>query len=154
MLSTATLLCFFALLAAIAWIDYKTMEIPNKLVLAVLTVGIVSLFTMPGPGIGSRIAGIFAVSLPLFLLTLAVPDAFGGGDIKLMAACGLFLGMKLILLSFAFAVLGGGIYGIFLMVFKKKDKKAHFAFGPFLCAGMALGYFFGDAAWRWYLGFF
>lgn len=154
MLSTATLLCFFILLAVIAWIDYKTMEIPNGLVLAVLAVGMISVFTMPGPGIRSRIAGIIVVSLPLFLITLAVPDAFGGGDIKLMAACGLFLGMKLTLLSFAFAVLGGGIYGIFLMVLKKKDKKAHFAFGPFLCGGMALGYFFGDTAWRWYLGFF
>lgn len=154
MLCTLTIVVFFVLLAVIAWTDARTMEIPDGLVLGVLAVGILSVFTVPGPGIWSRIGGMFVISLPMFLLTMVIPDAFGGGDIKLLAASGLFLGTKLSLLSFAFAVLGGGLYGIFLLVLRRKDKKEHFAFGPFLCAGMTLGYFFGDAAWQWYLGFF
>ena len=37
--------------------------------------------------------GGLAVSLPMYLMTLAVPESFGGGDIKLMAVCGLILGI-------------------------------------------------------------
>lgn len=49
--------------------------------------------------------------------------AFGGGDIKLMAACGVFLGWRLTLVSTVLAILGGGIYGIWLMAAKKAARK-------------------------------
>lgn len=128
------------------------MEIPNTLVIVVFVLGIISIFTMPGTSLPSRILGMFVVSVPLLLITILVPGAFGGGDIKLMAACGLFLGTKLTLLSFAFAVLTGGLYGIWLLVMKKKSGKEHFAFGPFLCLGMAAALFIGDRVWDWYAG--
>ena len=143
---------FFALLTIVAVIDQSTMEIPNTFVIAALVLGIISIFTMPGTSLLSRILGMFVVSAPLLLITLLVPGAFGGGDIKLMAACGLFLGTKLTLLSFAFAVLTGGLYGIWLLVMKKKSGKEHFAFGPFLCLGMAAALFIGDRVWNWYAG--
>lgn len=147
-----TILLFLALLLIISSVDITTMEIPNTFVIAALALGIISIFTMPGTSLPSRILGMFVVSVPLLLITLLVPGAFGGGDIKLMAACGLFLGTKLTLLSFAFAVLTGGLYGIWLLVMKKKSGKEHFAFGPFLCLGMAAALFIGDRVWDWYAG--
>lgn len=151
-LTVFTVLIFIGLLLLTAVVDQATMEIPNAFVLAALALGIISLFTMPGTSLLSRAVGMFAVSLPLLLLTLAIPGAFGGGDIKLMAACGLFLGTRLILLSFAFAVLTGGLYGIWLLAAKKKNGKEHFAFGPFLCLGMTAALFIGDRVWNWYTG--
>lgn len=147
-----TILLFLALLSIISSVDIATMEIPNTFVIAALVLGIISIFTMPGTSLPSRILGMFVVSVPLLLITLLIPGAFGGGDIKLMAACGLFLGTKLTLLSFAFAVLTGGLYGIWLLVMKKKSGKEHFAFGPFLCLGMAAALFIGDKVWYWYVG--
>ena len=147
-----TILLFLALLSIISSVDIATMEIPNTFVIAALVLGIISIFTMPGTSLPSRILGMFVVSVPLLLITLLIPGAFGGGDIKLMAACGLFLGTKLTLLSFAFAVLTGGLYGIWLLVMKKKSGKEHFAFGPFLCLGMAAALFIGDKVWHWYVG--
>ena len=147
-----TILLFLALLSIISSVDIATMEIPNTFVIAALVLGIISIFTMPGTSLPSRILGMFVVSVPLLLITLLIPGAFGGGDIKLMAACGLFLGTKLTLLSFAFAVLTGGLYGIWLLVMKKKRGKEHFAFGPFLCLGMAAALFIGDRVWNWYAG--
>ena len=147
-----TILLFLALLLIISSVDITTMEIPNTFVIAALALGIISIFTMPGTSLPSRILGMFVVSVPLLLITLLVPGAFGGGDTKLMAACGLFLGTKLTLLSFAFAVLTGGLYGIWLLVMKKKSGKEHFAFGPFLCLGMAAALFIGDRVWDWYAG--
>lgn len=147
-----TILLFLALLSIISSVDIATMEIPNTFVIAALVLGIISIFTMPGTSLPSRILGMFVVSVPLLFITLLIPGAFGGGDIKLMAACGLFLGTKLTLLSFTFAVLTGGLYGIWLLVMKKKRGKEHFAFGPFLCLGMAAALFIGDKVWYWYVG--
>ena len=151
-LNLVIILIFINMLLLISFVDIATMEIPNTFVIAALVLGIISIFTMPGTSLLSRILGMFVVSAPLLLITLLVPGAFGGGDIKLMAACGLFLGTKLTLLSFAFAVLTGGLYGIWLLVMKKKSGKEHFAFGPFLCLGMAAALFIGDRVWNWYAG--
>ena len=138
--------------SVVGFVDWDTMEIPDSFVAAAFASGLLSVFTMPDTSILSRIIGIFAVSVPLLLLTLAVPGAFGGGDIKLMAGCGLFLGAKLCLLSLAFAVLTGGLYGIWLLLTRKKGGKEHFAFGPFLCVGMAAALFVGDWVLNWYMG--
>ena len=114
--ASVTVILFLGLLLVVGFVDWDTMEIPDSFVAAAFASGLLSVFTMPDTGILSRIIGIFAVSVPLLLLTLAVPGAFGGGDIKLMAGCGLFLGAKLCLLSLAFAVLTGGLYGIWLLL--------------------------------------
>ena len=150
--ASVTVILFLGILLVVGFVDWDTMEIPDSFVAAAFASGFLSVFTMPGTGILSRIIGIFAVSVPLLLLTLAVPGAFGGGDIKLMAGCGLFLGAKLCLLSLAFAVLTGGLYGIWLLLTRKKGGKEHFAFGPFLCVGMAAALFVGDWVLNWYMG--
>lgn len=145
---------FLCILTVVSFVDIDTMEIPFSLVTAAAIVGVLSCPFFPEISLIERGIGIFCVSLPLFLLTVLVPGAFGGGDIKLTAACGIFLGWKLSLMALFFAVTGGGIYGIWLLVTKRKGKKDHFAFGPFLCAGMALALFAGETVWNWYLGFF
>ena len=152
-MSVITVILFCGLLFVVGGVDWITMEIPDLFVAAAFVLGILSVFTIPETSVFSRFIGIFVVSVPLLLLTLAVPGAFGGGDIKLMAGCGLFLGVKLCLLSLAFAVLTGGLYGIWLLAVRKKSGKEHFAFGPFLCVGMAAALFGGEWVLNWYLGF-
>lgn len=145
---------FLCILTVVSLIDLDTMEIPFSLVVAAALTGVLSCLFFPEISLVERGIGILCVSLPLYLLTLLIPGAFGGGDIKLMAACGIFLGWKLNLLSLFFAVMGGGIYGIWLLATKRKGKKDHFAFGPFLCAGIAAAMFAGENILDWYLGFF
>ena len=99
----------------------------------------------------SRLIGMICISLPLYLIVLFIPEGFGGGDIKLMAVIGFFLGWKMSLTAFMLAVFSGGIYGIGLLFSKKKGAKEHFAFGPFLCAGTALTLFVGERLLSWYL---
>lgn len=146
--------CFFALLTAVALVDWDTMEIPNGFVAFLGVLGLLSIFLEKEPSLGARLLGMVCVSLPMGIVTGVIPGAFGGGDIKLMAACGLFLGWKKTLLSFFFAVLGGGGYGIWLLLTKKKKGGDHFAFGPFLCAGMLLAQVWGEEILAWYLGLF
>lgn len=148
---TFALLCF---ITVIAFIDKDTMEIPNGLSLAIALLGIVSIWIFPQVTILQRVIGAFCVSVPLLALTLIIPGGFGGGDIKLMAAAGIFLGWKLNLLALFIGILIGGSYGIWLLAVKHADKKSHFAFGPCLCIGIGTAWFWGEWALNWYLGLF
>ncbi len=145
---------FLCVLTVVSFVDMDTMEIPFSLVIAAALMGVLSALFFPEISFVERVIGIFCVSVPLYLLTVAVPGAFGGGDIKLMAACGIFLGWKLNLLALFLGVMGGGIYGFWLLAAKRKKRTDHFAFGPFLCLGMAAALFWGEKILDWYLGFF
>ena len=151
-IQTAVIWLFFSILFEVALLDAQTMEIPDGFVAALALIGLAGILTGPSLPLAERLIGVFSVSVPLLLLTLLIPGAFGGGDIKMMAACGLFLGWKLSLVALFLAVVTGGFYGIYLLAAGKKGRKEHFAFGPFLCAGMFLAYFWGTPLLDWYLG--
>jgi leader peptidase (prepilin peptidase)/N-methyltransferase len=80
-------------------------------------------------------------------------EAFGFGDIKLMAAAGFFLGWQHTLVALFLGILIGGVYGIYLLATRKKGGEEHFAFGPALCAGIGIAMFAADPILNWYLGF-
>jgi leader peptidase (prepilin peptidase)/N-methyltransferase len=151
----AAVLYFVALcvLIVITRIDAETMEIPNGLVAALLICGILAIFVGPQLTFLSRGIGLFCVSVPLLVITLIIPNAFGGGDVKLMAAAGFLLGWQGVLVATFIGILIGGSYGVYLMASKKKGAKEHFAFGPALCVGIATALFFGTRLVSWYLGF-
>lgn len=145
------MILFFVVLIFVALTDMKTMEIPNKYIIAILILGAVSAAVIQDRPVIDRLIGMACVSLPLMMVTYLIPDAFGGGDIKLMGACGLLLGWKLSLIAFFLAIMTGGSYGIYLLLSGRKGRKEHFAFGPFLCAGMAASVLWGEALLAWYL---
>lgn len=135
---------FFAVLALIAWSDCRRRKIPDRLVWLLLGVGGINALAGFGPGLASGIAGSFAASLPLFFAAMLRPGAFGGGDIKLMAAAGVFLGAEMALQALLVGLLTGGLYGGICLLLGKKGRKEQFAFGPFLCLGIA-GAYWGKA---------
>lgn len=142
-----------SLLTVIAFIDIDTMEIPNSLQVVGIVIALASVFAFPEVKLSARIIGLFSVSVFMLALAIAVPGAFGGGDIKLMAVMGFYLGWKYILTAFFIAILTGGMWGIYLLAVKKKKGKDQFAFGPFLCIGIAVTIFCGEPLLEWYLKF-
>ena len=134
----------FLLLLIVAFIDMKTMRIPDFCNGMILILGIVALPILGPLGFSSRIWGLLAVSVPMLLFTGLVPRAFGGGDIKLMAAAGFLLGWRLNLAAFFTGLFSGGIYGSFLLLLGKAGRKDSIALGPFLCLGIALAILFGE----------
>lgn len=142
-------LALCGVLLSMALIDAEYQIIPNRLNAAAAVLAVLNLLLSPARWADCLI-GVVCVSVPMLLLCLVIPGAFGGGDIKLMAAAGLFLGWKNTLVAMFFGILGGGFYGMYLLAAKKADKKDHFAFGPFLCAGIVLALLFGDAVLAWY----
>lgn len=166
-LGAVMIYAFISVLTVVYFIDMDTMEIPDgcHIAIAVLAVAVTVLdmfsqgtflsgiYTPTGITIIQRLIGLICISLPMLIIALVIPGAFGGGDIKLMAAGGLFLGVRLTVVSAVLAVLAGGTWGIILLASRKKGRKEHFAFGPFLAAGMVLSIFAGDALAGWYMGF-
>ena len=145
---------FVIMLIGVAVSDIKRRVIPNGFILMIGMLAVMAMIFQDNLTFTNRLIGFLCVSLPLLMITMFVPNAFGsfgGGDIKLMAVSGFYLGVHLILLSFFFGLIGGGLYGIILLLAKKKEKKEHIPLGPFLCLGMVIALFFGTQIIDWYL---
>ena len=144
---------YLGILLIVALIDWDTQMIYDRFHLLILLLAIGNIWLSPEHGIGDRLIGAVIISVPMLLLSLLIPGAFGGGDIKLMAVSGLFLGMASIICAMFLGLLGGGAYGVWMLKHKKLERKDHFAFGPFLAIGLAVSLFWGDALVKWYLQF-
>lgn len=142
---------FLAIGIAISLVDLDTLEIPDGFLIALLALSLLSVPVFSEITLSQRAVGFFVISVPMLLLTLKIPGAFGGGDIKYTAVAGLFLGWQNSLLAAFLAIVSGGIYGGFLLLLKKSGRKDRFAFGPFLCGGMAIALLWGDLFFRWYI---
>lgn len=99
------------------------------------------------------VLGFFMVSVFLWLIyVLSKGRAIGGGDVKLMAVAGLFLGWKLNLVALIFGCLYGSVIHIIRM--KKSGEGKQLAMGPYLSAGIVTAMWFGNSIITWYSGFF
>lgn len=132
---------FLIILSCIAEQDIRTRRIPDRLVLGAAAAGIMSAPLFPGISLACRGAGAIGVSLLLLVIALTIQGSFGGGDIKLMAASGIFLGWEGNFRAFASGVFLAGIYCGWMLLRGRMNRKARIAFGPFLCAGIVLEVF-------------
>ena len=125
-----------SILLVISIIDFKIKIIPNQLNVLLFISGIWSGFVFQEVTFLSRFLGVFSVSIPMFIL-----GGLGGGDVKLMAASGVLLGIKWNIFAACAGLLLGGLYGFFLLITKRAKRKDCFALGPFLCIGIAVVFF-------------
>ena len=138
-------LLMFSLLVITA-IDFEFQIIPDEFSFMLMIVGFATSFFNPilGDSIGQRMLSSFEGLLAGGGSLLAVAfvgkllfkkDAMGGGDIKLMAGVGAFVGWEKVLFAIFIASVLGSIVGILLILFKKIIKRQEIAFGPYLAIG-------------------
>ncbi len=142
-----------SLLTCVGFIDYDEMIIPDGLNIAIAIVAIPAIFLTAGVKWYEHLIGAVIISAFMLIMSLAIPKAFGGGDIKLMAACGLFLGWKNAVFAFFVAILTGGVMAAIMIAGKEKGRKDLIPFGPFICIGVVAAMFFGDRVIDLYLGY-
>lgn len=144
------------LLAAIAYVDFKTMEIPDPFNLAIGACGLISVGLVPEISPAERIVGAVVVSGLMLLMCKLIPGAFGGGDIKLVFVMGIYLGWKKFISGIFLGFLFGGIEALYLLITRKArmGEGAKMAFGPALCSGFILSLLTGEKLLLWYLGLF
>lgn len=142
--------CFMAsALLVLSIIDWRTYEIPFGINVFLFVLGIAMTILDRG-NLVEHLIGMICVSGLLGILYLLTSGrAIGGGDIKLMFACGLILGWKLILLAFFLGCIIGSVVHIIRMSVKKAGRML--AMGPYLSAGILLAALWGNAWINWYL---
>ena len=144
------LLCICAsVLLVIAVIDSKTYEIPFGCNIIIGILGVLRML-LDLQHWYRYVIGFFAVSC-LFLLVyyLTKGNGMGGGDIKLMASAGLFLGWQNIILALMLGSIAACIIHLALM--KLKGKGRVLAFGPYLALGIFVSMLYGNEIISWYL---
>lgn len=142
--------CFMAsALLVLSIIDWRTYEIPFGINVFLFVLGIAMTILDRG-NLVEHLIGMICVSGLLGILYLLTGGrAIGGGDIKLMFACGLILGWKMILLAFFLGCIIGSVVHIIRMSVKKAGRML--AMGPYLSAGILLAALWGNAWINWYL---
>lgn len=151
---------FLSVLIVIIFIDLEHFIIPDSLVIVIFGLGIISMFFPYQMTIAEKLFGL-TVSMVLYLLSYILgkalkKEAIGGGDIKLVLAIGLFLGIKLTILGLFLAALLGTIIEVPRLIKARKQNQGDFIipFGPYLAFGFMLALFIGNQILSWYLNLF
>lgn len=151
-ITTLCYLALFSVLLVLSIIDFRTYEIPLGCNIFILAVGLIHLIVDYSNWL-LYVIGLTAVSIFLYLIYVASKGrGIGGGDVKLMAACGLLLGWKLNIVAFLVGCILGSVIHILRMKISKEDHVL--AMGPYLSIGVMISALWGDRIIYWYLGMF
>ena len=132
------------MLLSVFCIDYKFQIIPNRLNLSLFEVGLLFTFveavsdtsiivtTFTNRFLGLLVGGGIFLLITLIGGLIAGKEAMGFGDVKLMAALGLFLGWSNILIVSALAFLLAAVISIGILIFRRKNANDYIPFGPFI----------------------
>lgn len=157
----AVMFVFFAALLVIIFIDIHHQIIPDRISLPGIVVGVAASFIGDQVTWQQSCLGLFLGGGVLYLVAvgysmLAKRDGMGGGDIKLLAMIGAFLGWQSLLYVLFASSLLGSVVGIVAMVKQGKGGKTCIPFGPFLAFGAMTWVLFQEqifTLWQLYLGF-
>jgi leader peptidase (prepilin peptidase)/N-methyltransferase len=150
-------LAFFASLTLVSFIDLSHRIIPDVISLPGIFIGLVISLFHPQMSIKASLIGVlvgggslYAVASLYHLVTKR--EGMGGGDIKLLAMIGAFIGWKGVLFTILCSSFIGSIVGVTLMLISAKaDSKYAVPFGPFLSLGAVIYILWGEALLNWYV---
>ncbi|SCP94728.1 prepilin peptidase [Anaerobium acetethylicum] len=147
--AVSVLYCFLtSALIVLSVIDFRTYEIPFGINVFILALGLIRL-ALDYSNWSEYAIGLLVVSGFLYLIYIVTKGrGIGGGDVKLMAACGLLLGWKLIILAFFLGCILGSV--IHLIRMRLSDEDHVLAMGPYLSAGVFVAALWGRQLTEWY----
>ncbi|MGA2780378.1 MAG: prepilin peptidase [Smithella sp.] len=144
---------FTAVLIVITFIDLDHQIIPDIITLPGIPIfSLAAIFLVKIPWLevllGLLIGGGVLFTIAFVYELISKREGMGGGDIKLLAMIGGFLGWKSLMFILLFSSFSGAIVGITAMIIKKQDMKYAVPFGPFLSAAAVAYLFWGDGFTR------
>ena len=147
---------FVTALIVITVIDLYHQIIPDVISLPGIGVGLLASLMIPQITFLNSLVGVLLGGGSLFLVATLYQwmfkrEGMGGGDVKLLALIGAFLGWKAVILTILLGSLIGSVIGIIIMVLKGKDFKYAIPFGPFLSLGAVIALFYENEIIAWYL---
>ena len=147
---------FVFALMALTFIDLDTFLLPDDIVLPLLWLGLLFNLNTGFTDIKSAVIGAAAGYMVLWIVFWAFKlirgkEAMGYGDFKLLGAIGAWFGWQLLPAVILLSAVVGSIIGIYLMLFKGKNKNYAIPFGPYLALGGIAALFFGQQLMQFYL---
>jgi len=144
-------------LIIIAFIDLNEQIVPDVISLPGIVIGFIISFFVPyilfiNSALGIVVGGGIILVIGLAGSVIFKKEAMGGGDVKLAAMIGAFLGWRYIIISLFFGFFLGALAGIFLILSKIKSKEDTVPFGPFIVLGSIISLLWGEKIITWYLG--
>lgn len=117
-------------LALIIFTDFEQYIIFDKILLPFAIIGVAAMIHLNLPIFDRIIAAAVGGGI-FFLLAILSGGGIGGGDIKLVAVLGLWLGTEKLLNVVLISCVVAGICAGILILTKQKDRKDFFAYGPY-----------------------
>lgn len=163
---------FYYLLLVLSFIDLDTMRLPNPLVALTAAIGIVGAVMSQVSGVsavplidfsgwlsqpviaslaGALLSAGVALAIALAYSAVRRANGFGMGDVKLLAAIGIFLGPYGLLTLFV-GSLFGAVVGLVIAARNGGSLTTRYPFGPFLALAAVLVSLIGPSAVSWYVG--
>jgi leader peptidase (prepilin peptidase)/N-methyltransferase len=148
---------FSASLLIISLIDLEHKIIPDCISLPGIVLGFLSSFFLPNLSWYDSLIGILVGGGALYVLAwgyylIARREGMGGGDIKLLAMIGAFMGWQALPLVVFLSAAVGSILGLAVMVVRREGRHMAIPYGPFLGGAALFTLFFGQHFISWYFG--
>jgi leader peptidase (prepilin peptidase)/N-methyltransferase len=149
---------FACAMVALFAIDLEHKLLPNVITLPGITAGLAFSLVFP-PGIVDSVIGVVAGYGSLWLVAtgwelFAKKEAMGGGDLKMLAMVGAFLGWQGVVITFFVGFMVGGFFSGLLLAARKARLASQIPFGTFLAIGAMVASFWGLRMLNWYLSFY
>jgi leader peptidase (prepilin peptidase)/N-methyltransferase len=151
-------LVFACALIVLFAIDLEHHLLPNVITLPGIVAGFAFSLILP-PGLMSSAIGILVGGGVLWLIGEAYyrysgQEGMGGGDVKMLAMIGAFLGWKLVIVTLVFSSIAGAIVGLVVLAIKRGGLKYALPYGTFLALAALIASLFGDQIVAWYVGMY
>jgi leader peptidase (prepilin peptidase) / N-methyltransferase len=151
-------LVFACAMVVLFAIDLEHQLLPNVITLPGIVVGLIASTVLP-PGIIDALIGVVIGGGVLWVIGEAYfrysgHEGMGGGDVKMLAMIGAFLGWKLVLVTLVLSSIAGSLIGLFVIVIRKGGMKYALPYGTFLALGALVSSLAGERIVSWYVGLY
>ena len=146
----------FGSLTLISFIDLTHRIIPDVISLPGIIIGVAISFLHPQLSFTNALIGVLVGGGSLYVVAtlyqlITKREGMGGGDVKLLAMIGAFIGWKGVLFTILCSSFIGSMVGVAMMFISKADSKYAVPFGPFLSLGAMIYVLLGDPLISWYI---
>ena len=151
-------LSFACAMVVLFAIDLEHHLLPNVITLPGIAIGLISSAVLP-PGLVDALLGVALGGGVLWLIGEAYyrysgQEGMGGGDVKMLAMIGAFLGWKLVLVTLVLSSVAGSIVGLIVILIKRGGLKYALPYGTFLALGALTASLVGERIVNWYVSLY
>ena len=154
----AVRLLFLSAMIALFAIDLEHYLLPDAITLPGIVVGLIASAFLP-PGFMSALLGTLLGGGVLWAVGEAYyrysgQEGMGGGDVKMLAMIGAFLGWQQVIVTLVFSSIAGSIIGLLVIAFKRGGLKHALPYGTFLALAAVFASLWGEQLVTWYTGLY